>query len=75
MATWFTEQRLLWIKESLELFGFIGRDQIMRKFDISSAQASLDLRDAMERWPALMTYDTSARRYVFAGKMPEVWHG
>lgn len=44
--TWFTEHRLAWIKESVEIFGFINREHIQKKFGISTPQASYDLREA-----------------------------
>jgi hypothetical protein len=61
--TWAVEQRLAWIKESVEIFGQINREHIMRKFWISSPQASVDLRMALQRWPDLMTYNKSTKRY------------
>ena len=63
MSRWFVEHRLEWIKESLEIFGHVGRLHIMTKFDVSTAQASLDLRAAQERWPDLMRYDLSEKVY------------
>lgn len=62
-AKWFKEHRLSWIKESVFIFGQINRDNIMRKFGMSMPQASLDIADAMARWPDLMTYNRSAKRY------------
>ena len=64
MSSWFKEQRLEWIHESVRIFGFINRQHIEKKFDVSTPQASIDIRDAMKRWPNLMHYDTSAKRYV-----------
>ena len=60
---WFLEYRLAWIKESVEIFGQINRYNIMQKFGISSPQASLDLRAVLGRWPDLMTYNNSTKRY------------
>jgi hypothetical protein len=60
---WFQEYRLAWIKESVEIFGHINRENIMRKFGTSTPQASLDLAEALKRWPDLMTYNRSAKRY------------
>lgn len=60
---WFIEHRLAWIKESVEIFGQINRDNIVRKFSISTPQASIDLRATLERWPDLMTYNKSTKRY------------
>lgn len=63
--TWFVERRLEWIKESLEIFGHVNRSHIVKKFGVSSPQASYDLREAQHRWPDLMDYDRSGKRYVF----------
>jgi len=60
---WFLEYRLAWIKESVEIFGQINRENIIRKFGMSMPQASLDLREACARWPELMTYNKSTKRY------------
>lgn len=60
---WFVEQRLAWIKEIAEIFGFIQREHIMRKFGVSTAQASLDIRKVLKRWPELMEYNKSTKQY------------
>lgn len=62
--TWFVEHRLGWIKESVEIFGFIRREHIQKKFGVSTPQASLDIREALKRWPDLMAYDRSMKQYV-----------
>lgn len=64
MSTWFVETRLAWIRESAEIFGFINREHIVRKFGVSVPQASIDLRAAQDRWPGLLAYDKSSKRYV-----------
>jgi len=61
--TWFTEHRLAWIKESVEIFGFINREHIQKKFGVSTPQASYDLREAQARWPNLVIYNKSSKRY------------
>ena len=61
--TWFVEFRLAWIKESVEIFGCINREHIERKFRISTPQASNDIALVLRRWPDLMTYNKSAKRY------------
>lgn len=60
---WFTEFRLAWIKESVEIFGHINREHVMRKFGISMPQASMDIASVLARWPDLMAYNKSAKRY------------
>lgn len=75
MSAWFVETRLAWIKESVEIFGFINREHIMKKFGISTPQASVDIREALKRWPDLMSYDKSAKQYVSQTaiiKIPEI---
>lgn len=62
-SQWFKEHRLAWIKESVEIFGQINRENLLRKFGISTPQASLDIARAIERWPDLMTYNKSTKRY------------
>lgn len=60
---WYVEYRLAWIKESVEIFGYINREHVTRKFGISSPQASMDIGAVLRRWPDLMTYNASAKRY------------
>lgn len=61
--TWYVEFRQQWIKESVEIFGFINRSHIMHKFGISVQQASFDIREVLLRWPNLMKYNTSTKQY------------
>jgi hypothetical protein len=61
--TWFTEYRIAWIKESVEIFGHVRREHIMKKFGVSTAIASLDLREVRARYPNLMSYDLSEKVY------------
>ena len=61
--SWLVEYRLAWIKESVEIFGQINRDNIMQKFRISLPQASYDIQKVLERWPDLMAYNRSTKRY------------
>lgn len=61
--SWFKDQRLNWIRESVTIYGFINRDHVKKKFDISTPQASIDIKDAVAKWPLLMKYNTSAKRY------------
>lgn len=61
--TWFTEHRIAWIKESVEIFGMVRREHIIKKFTISEAQASLDLREVRKRYPDLIIYELSEKLY------------
>jgi hypothetical protein len=64
MPNWFTEQRQHWIAEIVDIFGFINREHIERKFGVSTPQASGDLRDFMARHPGTIVYDKHRKRYV-----------
>jgi len=62
--TWFVDQRMAWIAETLRVFGFINRSHLMRKFGISEPQASHDLAEYARLYPGAMRYDTSSKRYT-----------
>jgi hypothetical protein len=66
MSDWCSEQRQAWIAEMLQVYGFLNRDHLMRKFRISQPQASADLRTFMETHPRAMRYDLSRKCYVAA---------
>jgi hypothetical protein len=68
---WFVDYRMAWIAETLRVFGFINREHIERKFGVSTPQASIDLRDFQRRYPGVMAYDSSARRYIRTA--PDDW--
>lgn len=61
---WFFQQRLLWIEETLRVFGYINREHIMKKFGVSMPQASADLQAFQRLYPDAMVYDKNAKRYV-----------
>lgn len=63
MTTWFKRHRVEWIVESIQIFGFINREHVMRKFDVSTPQASMDIQDAIRNRPDLFAYNASAKRY------------
>jgi hypothetical protein len=60
---WFKWQRLEWIDEISEIYGFINREHICKKFGVSIPQASLDLRDLQKLRPGMLEYDSSAKLY------------
>jgi hypothetical protein len=62
--TWFVEKRISWIKEIIEIFGFINREHVQAKFGISSPQASADIAETIKRFPDLMAYNTSQKQYI-----------
>lgn len=61
---WFEQQRQEWIAETIDIFGFINREHIMRKFGVSMPQASIDLQTFQQENPHIIRYDASAKRYV-----------
>lgn len=63
MSDWFKNARLMWIRESVEIFGFINREHIEKKFGVSTPQASVDIQEAMRRYPDVMVYNKSTKRY------------
>jgi hypothetical protein len=63
MSDWFQNHRQEWILEIVRIFGFINREHIEKKFNVSTPQASTDLREVMARWPELIEYNRSAKRY------------
>lgn len=66
---WFEKQRQLWIAETLEIFGFIQRAHLVRKFGISVPQASADLQQFQKDCPGVMLYQPSAKMYVYQGEL------
>lgn len=62
-SNWFSEFRLAWIKESVGIYGFINREHIARKFGLSIPQCAVDLREVQAKWPKLMTYNPTTKRY------------
>jgi len=68
---WYTRHRLEWIAEALRVYGFINRDHLIRKFGISTPQASKDLQ-AFQQWqPKAMVYDLKNKHYAAAGNQRE----
>lgn len=67
MSKWFENRRVAWIAEMLHVYGFINREHLMRKFDISKPQASADLRAYERHSSGGMRYNPSRKRYERAG--------
>lgn len=59
---WFAQQRQEWIAETLYVFGFINREHLMRKFDISQPQASSDMQTYL-RTHSNVVYNLTTKRY------------
>ena len=63
---WFEQQRISWIVEMLNVYGFINREHLQRKFGISQPQASKDLQTYQRLNPGAMAYDQSRKCYYKA---------
>ena len=61
--TYFQRMRMEWIEEMLDVYGFINREHICRKFEISVPQASTDLTTFQRLFPDRITYNKSAKQY------------
>lgn len=48
----------------LDIYGFINRGHLMRKYDISQPQASQDLQAFARAHPRVVQYDGSRKAYV-----------
>jgi hypothetical protein len=62
-VNWFQAHRMEWITDCLHVFGFVNREHLMRKFQLSQPQASKDLAEYQRRHPKAMIYNTSTKRY------------
>lgn len=60
---WFEQHRQDWIAEVVEVFGFINRDHLVRKFGVSVPQASKDLQRFQRDNPGAIVYNLNAKRY------------
>jgi hypothetical protein len=60
---WFVEQRQIWIAEMLDIYGFINREHLEKKFRVSTPQASGDLRMYLKSNSHTVLYNTSTKRY------------
>lgn len=60
---YFEQERYNWIVEIAQIYGFVNRDHIMRKFGVTSAVASKDLSNVQRDFPHTLRYNTSSKRY------------
>src|SRR5262249_7592816 len=60
--TWYMNYRQAWIAEMLRIYGFINREHLMRKFGLSRAQATHDLKRFLRTHPDRMRYNVSLKR-------------
>lgn len=55
----------------IQIYGFINRSHLMKKFRVSIVQASHDLRDAANMWPHLIKYDKYKKSYTLKEPQPD----
>ena len=60
---WFAKARQEWIGDTVRVFGYINREHIVKKFGVSTPQASMDLQAFMVANPGRIVYDKSMKRY------------
>lgn len=60
---WAEQQRHLFITEHLKENGFINRSDLMEKFKISIAQASIDFRKWKQNNPGKIEFNPKVKRY------------
>lgn len=63
MMRYFEQMRVAWIIEMVEIYGFINRGHVVKKFGVTEQVASKDFGTVQKLHPHLMRYDTSAKCY------------
>lgn len=60
---WFETYRMDWIFEMVQIYKFINREHLVKKFKISNIQASIDLRTYQKLHPNTIFYNVNSKRY------------
>ena len=60
---YFEELRIAWIIEMVEIYGFINRSHVSKKFGVTHQVASSDFGKVQKLHPHLMRYDTQQKCY------------
>lgn len=68
---WFFRQRQEWIAQMVRIYGFINREHLERKFEISTPQASADISYFQTNNPGVMEYNKSTKRFEDAERLSE----
>jgi len=71
MSNWFRSTRVNWVVETVQIYGFINRRHLCRKFGVSKAQAAIDMKAVLAAHPTLMNYNAVRRRYEFSGVLSD----
>jgi DeoR/GlpR family transcriptional regulator of sugar metabolism len=61
--TWAQKQRQDWIVEMARIYGFINHEHLMKKFEISTAQAANDFRVFLKLNHGFIEYNVNAKHY------------
>lgn len=75
MASWEAGRRLDYIDFRLMTVGTVNREDLMRTFGVSVAQASKDLNIYAKRYPGMMNYSTTAKRYILVAPLGSTQRG
>lgn len=68
---WFAARRRDFILWRLAVHGEVYRGKITEHFDVSEAQASVDINAFIADWPDSISYDKSRKRYIAKRHRPE----
>lgn len=60
---YFENLRIGWIIEMVQIYGFINRKHVAKKFDVSEQVVSKDFMNVMKMHPRLMSYDVNDKCY------------
>jgi|GEM_PF-3876318 len=63
MNSWFCEQRVIWMIESLVIFGALKRVHLQRKFKISNATAANDFAELNRVAPGAIAYNKRSKQH------------
>jgi len=60
---YFEQLRIAWIIEMIEIYGFINRSHVSKKFGVTVQVASSDFDKVKKLHPHLMQYDNNQKCY------------
>lgn len=59
------KQRMDFILSVLKEKGTLNRSDLTKQFNISTPQASLDIKMFLKLYPKILTYDPNKKHYIF----------
>lgn len=63
--SWFKKRRLEFILATLKQFGQFHRSCLVKEFEISEAQAAIDIKEFLLNAPPEVRYDVRMKMYIF----------